>query len=141
MVMNRKSYVYFLLDPRDGTVFYVGVSSNPARRLDQHMAPSGSASFRRCDEILDAGLWPTFVLVAECADRIDALWIEREMIYAYPGLVNSKHTGAMLSLKQYPPDQPRLLGDVKVFSGPDFPPTAVSPGMAEMLNGEAELPW
>lgn len=81
-------YVYHLVDPRDGQVFYVGMSTDPANRLRQHYADCRSDASERCREIKGAGLRAELVVIAGFWDKFAALDFEREQMMDIDGVGN-----------------------------------------------------
>jgi hypothetical protein len=81
--------VYQLIDPRDGKPFYVGCTRAPASRARAHRSGArGTSIYPRIREIKSCGLVPIFEVVKSGLNKIQALWLEREMIYDTPGLLN-----------------------------------------------------
>jgi predicted GIY-YIG superfamily endonuclease len=81
-------YVYGVLDPITGTIFYVGTSINPERRMPQHRSGTDSSTHRRCKQILSAGAEPQLVILHKCNTRNHALYIEHQLLVEYPALIN-----------------------------------------------------
>lgn len=78
------AFVYSLLDPRDGTVRYIGQSATGLSRIKEHWAPSRLAKERtRCRnwimQLLSLGLKPEYRIVEVCAvdalDETEMRWI------------------------------------------------------------------
>ncbi len=73
--------IYALVDPRDGTVRYVGQTTNPTSRKAAHRIGKGHSSTARpwFDELHALGLEPGLRLVARCehddADMAERYWI------------------------------------------------------------------
>ena len=81
--------VYQLIDPRDGWPFYVGCTKSVDRRKTAHRyGREGTAIYQRIREIRADGFSPVFEVVKTDLNKIQALWLEREMIYEVPGLLN-----------------------------------------------------
>lgn len=73
--------VYSITDPRDGHVFYIGVTNNLARRVTQHLATEpGKPSAKRIRELLQSDIVPTFSVLAKHATFQDARADELERI-------------------------------------------------------------
>lgn len=72
--------VYYLVDPRDGVVRYVGCTESPDQRLYTHIATRNTKSVRRDEWILDllaAGLKPEMKIVFQTVDSSLALQVEK----------------------------------------------------------------
>jgi hypothetical protein len=81
--------VYALLDPRDETVFYVGISIyQAAYRLTQHQTDSKSAAFPRLRSLADLGLKGVVKEIAHFDAERDARDYESYLISRTPGLLN-----------------------------------------------------
>lgn len=88
-----KFYVYTLIDPRDGSVFYVGKGKGNRCFVHTHTVKAGTPdnNRRKCDrisEILASGLDPEAKIVAYYEEEFDALEHERELIALTPDLTN-----------------------------------------------------
>lgn len=86
-------YVYELIDPRDGSIFYVG--KGKAGRAWQHEAdvrsgrpPKNWRKHRRIEEILSAGVSVEVRIVAYYEDEAEAYSHEVELIASLSGLTN-----------------------------------------------------
>lgn len=79
-----KCIVYALVDPRDETVRYIGITSNPDRRKRQHLgeiAPTGGTHYRRWQKKLrNLGLVPRWEVLEEDLTWDEARELEREWI-------------------------------------------------------------
>ena len=78
-------YVYTLIDPRDGSVFYIGKGAGNRIHAHEREAKAGRQS-RKCERIRDieaAGLQITKRKVKHFADEQDAYDFEAEMIDGY----------------------------------------------------------
>ena len=66
-VQSVPVYVYALLDPRDGALRYVGRSSNPAKRVRNHLNPrqSGPRMTEWIQGLAAAGLMPDIAVLRE----------------------------------------------------------------------------
>ncbi len=79
---GREWFIYFLIDPRDGTVRYVGCTEQPAKRLKEHVHLARCASNKgsRCKawvrQLLAAGIEPEIKVVYQCRNRHVACAIE-----------------------------------------------------------------
>lgn len=83
--------VYALVDPRNGAVRYVGLSSDARRRLQQHVKDGYSKSkFAWIKELSAANLQPTlvrlevFVALHVEARQTERAWIERLRRLGHP---------------------------------------------------------
>jgi len=103
--------LYGLLDAEAGTIFYVGVSSRPSRRIYQHYMNGESGAFRRCTELMISGKDVKMVILASFDDREAAKHVERRLVQEYPGLVNRKFNVARRGLpRNRQANMPRELG-------------------------------
>jgi hypothetical protein len=88
---NRRFYVYELVDPRDGAVFYVGKGQGKRDRAHigyaRRMCVRNPAKTRRIREIMDAGHEVGIVRVVEGLGEVEALRLERAEIASH-GLAN-----------------------------------------------------
>ena len=82
-------YLYGLIDPRTGEVFYVGVSWNPTIRLGNHKNDPASSAYLRCREIIAAGFDVEIEIADVFPSRTSAEGVERELIRVLPGLTNA----------------------------------------------------
>ncbi len=82
---------YRLRDPRDNSVFYVGISKNIQRRYKQHLACSG-LNFKlnlRIQEILQSGLLPELEIVEKSMPGLtkskerERFWINHHVAAGY----------------------------------------------------------
>jgi hypothetical protein len=89
---NRKYYVYGLVDPRTGAVFYVGKGSG--RRMYQHEVDakagriSNGAKHARIIGILQSGERIQYHTFRANTTEDDALRLERQLITTLGGLTN-----------------------------------------------------
>lgn len=88
-----KFYTYFLIDPRDQQIFYVG--KGKGRRLYQHVVNVNSGRFdnvAKCKRILDIIDSGNVVIERHFSwhdNGVDALIAERVMIDRFPNLTNA----------------------------------------------------
>jgi predicted GIY-YIG superfamily endonuclease len=86
--------VYFLRDPRDREIKYVGITTHIGRRLAAHRAQSESSSGKGGKvyrypkhlwvlELKKLGLMPSMEVQVVVETRVDAARIERELIYQH----------------------------------------------------------
>lgn len=101
-------YVYDLIDPRDGSVFYVGKGTGDRHREHVRDAKNG-ASGPKCDrirDILSAGLTVEWKIVREFDDELAAYAYEKRRISRI-GLQNLTNIapggGAVREPKELPP--------------------------------------
>ena len=80
--LNGREWVYGLTDPRDGLVWYVGRSRQPARRLALHRSTikGEDQKARWLRELRAIGLLPEMVLLKECKAGTHAAKMERAFI-------------------------------------------------------------
>src|SRR5437899_1217314 len=86
-----KTYVYRLIDPRNGETFYVG--KGQGNRLFAHIreqveADDPSNKLRRIRDIHVAGFEVAHVIHRHGMDEATAFEVEAALIDAYPGLTN-----------------------------------------------------
>jgi predicted GIY-YIG superfamily endonuclease len=86
---ERQHHVYELIDHRDDSVFYIGVTMNPRGREYDHGAPnSESAALPRIQEIRQSGSDYHLRIVASFDDRQRAEAYETILINQTSGIVN-----------------------------------------------------
>lgn len=81
-------YVYELVDPRSGTVFYLGYTATPNSRLSGHVNSPTSAAYPTIKAIEWAGQKVIMNIIGEFATQAEALDYEEYLISKTPGLVN-----------------------------------------------------
>lgn len=91
-MLRRMYFVYALGDPRDGSIYYIGFTANPAKRWSQHKGSSTVCwAYERNAEIKSDGLEPVFVVLACYEDKAQAKEQERLYIQTFPNLTNVLH--------------------------------------------------
>jgi len=72
----EKVSIYTLVDPRDGTVRYVGMSNNPQKRLQQHYSGGYAAAAAVKDWIRELRALETkpLLFIVEEVDNYDTAW-------------------------------------------------------------------
>jgi predicted GIY-YIG superfamily endonuclease len=91
---SRMGVVYVLTDPRDNTVRYVGCTTDPTRRMQQHLSHEGvGLKVEWTKEMHDRGIAVTMHIVEEIADAADGR-AERRWMDFY-----EKHGGPILSVR------------------------------------------
>ena len=83
--------VYGLADPRNGWVFYVGVSRDVRKRLRLHISDKNSAVNEICCHLRDRGLMPFIVEFGWHWKREHALKQEGAIITVLPLTFNKTH--------------------------------------------------
>jgi hypothetical protein len=81
-------YVYGLVDPMTGAIFYVGISIDPWQRLSGHRGDPASSARNRVREIIAAGLEVEIDILEEHPTRHQTELRERVYLAVLPGLVN-----------------------------------------------------
>lgn len=89
--------VYGLVDPRDGSIFYVGQTSNLVARRAQHQAGTDQLSGLKVREMTLVGVMPQVVVFERCRNETASLsaevfWIEMLMGRG-ARLLNAQATG------------------------------------------------
>lgn len=79
-------FIYGLVDPRTGSIFYVGISIAPESTLARHRNDPASSAYWRCREIIAAGL--ELDVIEQHPTRRAAELRERSFIAVLPHLVN-----------------------------------------------------
>ncbi len=105
-IVYKPHFVYGLIDPRTGVVFYIGVTTHVKRRMAAHQSPASADTnaHARCMEIRATGARVEHKIYGEYLNSIEGRWAERELILTLPGLVNSvrhDNRGGM-SVELYP---------------------------------------
>jgi hypothetical protein len=79
-----KYYVYHLIDPRNESIFWVGSTKNPQKRLRNHIAGRKHASVKNDNKnklligIFDSGFRPKINIVGCFSDKTEAFKFEKE---------------------------------------------------------------
>ena len=114
-------YVYALVDPRDGAVFYVG--KGKGRRMFEHERESkrgdkyvtNAEKRARIDAILSAGLRVTHRVIARYDSEADAFNAERVLIANLPGLTNRSRGRTGASSRELSPEA-KLAGAIQTLA-------------------------
>jgi predicted GIY-YIG superfamily endonuclease len=78
--LDMTGYVYRLIDPRNSECFYIGMTSDPRRRIEQHTDGRSFCTSRRVSEITSAGELPVMEIIAELPTAKEAQDAERLLI-------------------------------------------------------------
>lgn len=95
--MERNNCVYFLRDPRDSSIRYIGVSKQPHKRFVEHWSSKGT-NYMRSDrtawfrELDDLGLKPVLQVAFSGLTRKQALQCESVLILRW----NNRNPGQLL---------------------------------------------
>jgi hypothetical protein len=81
-------YIYGLVDPRTGSIFYVGVSWFPKKRLSNHRCDPASSAYHTVREIFSSGLEVGIDILETHETRFEAEKREQIFISVLPGLIN-----------------------------------------------------
>ena len=77
------AYVYILRDPRTSVAVYVGETTNPTRRLDQHVNGIAARSTKKWIlELRAKGLLPVMHVVQTVTDARGRKWLQRASRWA-----------------------------------------------------------
>lgn len=96
MIRPKEWIVYGLIDPRDQSVFYVGLSTDPDKRLSQHKTDPASPAYGVCQVI---GSNIKYCVFGRFWEKKPAKVLEGRLILAMPQLVNRKsHHGLPSSI-------------------------------------------
>lgn len=125
MVIPSGCYVYELVDPRDGAVFYVGKGTGKRAWQHQREAYTGQGSNKaKRDRILDvntAGLEIVVRIVKEGMTDLDAFDLERSMIAEKRAVLTNVADGGYPARIAVDPERTlletmiRLSGDLEAF--------------------------
>ena len=82
---NKKpNYIYFLTDPNDGMVRYIGITNSPKTRFNNHLHQAvtmvSNPKNLWIEELLEKDEYPTMLLVAKFEDRSEAELVEKQLI-------------------------------------------------------------
>lgn len=83
--------VYGLIDPRDGHLFYVGMSIDVRRRILEHSSRRESSAFEKCRDITLSGSEVGHCIFGTFALERAAAFLERHLIIAIPQTYNCTH--------------------------------------------------
>jgi hypothetical protein len=81
-------YIYGLVDPIIGAIFYVGISINPWARIDGHRNDPASSARPRVRDLIKIGFDVEIDILEVHPTRRAAEHRERVFIDVLPGLVN-----------------------------------------------------
>jgi hypothetical protein len=106
-ILTQTTFIYALIDPRDGRIRYVGKANNPQVRLRNHVKESRNGhsdhKARWVRLLLREGLYPKLSILEECSVSV---WKERECYWIARlrsegcNLVNAKDGGDGLELTE-----------------------------------------
>ncbi|HVO44408.1 MAG TPA: GIY-YIG nuclease family protein, partial [Aggregatilineales bacterium] len=91
-------YIYALIDPRDNSSRYVGMTRDPNKRLYQHRSKSHNEEIKVwASELDDLGLSPTMRILEEVDDGDDwriseTYWVRQALKEGWP-ILNKKTGG------------------------------------------------
>lgn len=100
--MSENWTVYGLIDPRDGTIFYVGMSSAIGKRIPQHSTDLASQAYWRCRSILEDGVKVGSCIFGRDLGKLEAKIMEGRLIWMLPHVVNKKSFHGLPSSLLYP---------------------------------------
>lgn len=78
----KASYVYFLIDPRNNNIKYIGNSTNPGNRYINHSGITRSSILKDdwVGVLRHYGLKPRMIIVATCSNFKEGEQIEKHLI-------------------------------------------------------------
>lgn len=82
---DKTTYLYLLIDPRDGKIRYVGITSDPEKRMLRHLHKQRSMGygFTLWNAKLESDkLYPIMCVIGKFAIKDDAVKAEGELIKA-----------------------------------------------------------
>lgn len=95
--------VYGLVDPRDRSVFYVGMTTRKVGiRVADHKSDPASAAWRKCRELIQAGVDVEWCSFGAFEDKDAAKIVEGRLILSIPTVVNSKSSYGLPSSWLHP---------------------------------------
>lgn len=100
--MTKIWTVYGLIDPRDRSVFYVGMSTVVDRRIAQHSQDPASSAYQVCRIILSEGLEIGTCVFGSFTDKLAAKIMEGRLALVLPYAVNKKTKFGLPSCNLYP---------------------------------------
>jgi predicted GIY-YIG superfamily endonuclease len=86
---EKITYVYGLIDPRDSSLFWVGMTNSPRHRYEQHhfnIGEKNPAKQKLVEEIVKSGNQPGMVLIEEFKTRTEAASLEERLIVFLSGV-------------------------------------------------------
>lgn len=88
--INGPFYVYELVDPRDGAVFWIGIGTGQRWQKSACLGPSilSPAKYRRIESINAAGMRPISRIHSDYRSRAESATAERYLLTTTPGLTN-----------------------------------------------------
>ena len=89
---DKKHYIYALIDPRNGEVKYIGRTTNPKNRMQQHCKPSGNIRHSLKEDwigqLRNIGLSPEMEIIEIVENGFSAALRERAWIRRYQSTDN-----------------------------------------------------
>jgi|SRR5215475_538228 len=91
--LDGECWVYVIYNPIKRIPLYIGISSNPWRRFEDHRSDPACAPYHYIRKFLDLGFSSQQIMkpYKRCCDRREALSIEFRLVEATPGLVNRQN--------------------------------------------------
>lgn len=86
--MDNPWHVYGLIDPRNGCVFYIGITQNMERRYSQHHICQESSARAVCRDIAQAGAQVGRCVFGVFEYERMARFLERQLITCIPQTYN-----------------------------------------------------
>ena len=100
--MDKVWTVYGLIDPREGSVFYIGVTTNLRNRISGHMTDPASSAYHVCCVIKSEGRSVDYCVFGKFIRKLPAKILEGRLILALPNLVNKTSFHGLPSSVLYP---------------------------------------
>ena len=92
------NYLYFLLDPNNDKVKYIGITTIPKERYSMQLRNVetivSSPKYKWIERLAKKKQYPKMLLVAKFQDREDCIKVERQLIYEFSKrqkIYNGKH--------------------------------------------------
>jgi hypothetical protein len=133
---KRGFYVYFLCDPIDGSIFYVGKGKGARVLMHEKSVRRGNvdnaAKFEKIQDIHSQGLSVLSLIYADNLSEPDAYTIERNLIKSVPYLTNSQQ-GIYSAREKAATRAKYLLANIRpFFEWVDLPPTNLTVAMLKV---------
>ena len=86
--MTKMYHVYGMTCPIEHKVFYIGMTTTPARRLGQHQRDPSCAPYHYCQHLKELGLKPYMVFFGAFENKQEGKYLEARLTVSIPGLHN-----------------------------------------------------